>query len=601
MTPKKILIRLAIALTMSAVSAQTITTIAGTGSIGGSSGDGGLATKAGVGFPQGIAVDPSGNVFFADALNGRVRKIDTNGIISTYAGGAVILGSGVGDGGPATGASLSFVSTGEGHNGIALDSQGNLYIADPGHNRVRKVDANGTISTVAGTGAFGFSGDGGPATSAQLSSPFGVTVDRSGNLFIADSSNGRVRKVDTNGIITTVAGNGYGFVLGDGGPATGTTFFPITVAVDNAGNLYISDDNNHKLRKVSNGIITSPYSTNPLGSSCSPSTPTLLGSITGLTFDAARDLFISDHQGCVHKLDPSGKLTIYAGGGFNTSGVGDGGPATSATLNAPGDVAVDSAGNLYIADNLNSRVRKISAPPANPPAITSVTNAFGGGTTIAPNMWVTIKGTNLAPAGDSRIWAAPDFLNNQLPTQLDGISATVNSKPAFIYYISGTQLNILTPPDALPASAQVQVSVNGASSNTVSVSGASLAPSFFVFDGAHVVGTHLNGADLGPPSLYPGLTTPAKAGETVILYGNGFGPTSVSVVPGAETQSGNLSSFPVVTIGGSQAVVGFAGLISPGLYQFNVTIPSSVPSGEATLTASFAGQQTQAGVKLTIQ
>ena len=270
-------------------------------------------------------------------------------------------------------------------------------------------------------------------------------------------------------------------------------------------------------------------------------------------------------------------------------------------LNRPGDLTVDSAGNVYIADSDDSRIRKISAPPPSPPAITSVTNAFGGGTTIAPNMWVSIKGTNLGLPGDTRIGETADFSNNQLPTQPDGVSVKVNGKPAFIYYVSPTQLNILTPPDALSGSVQIQTSVNGATSNTMTVSTAPIAPSFFVFDGVHVVGTHLNGTDLGPTNLYPGLTTPAKAGETVILYGNGFGPTSVPIVSGAENQSGNLPSFPVVTIGGSPAVVGFAGLISPGLFQFNVTVPSSVASGDATLTATFGGQPTQAGVKLTIQ
>jgi len=407
--------------------AQTITTIAGNGSIGGSSGDGGPAIKAGIGFPKGVAIDSAGNVYFADALNGRVRKVDTNANISTYAGGAVVLGSGVGDGGPATSASLSFGATGQ-HQGIAVDAQGNLYIADSGHNRIRKVDTNGIITTVAGTGAFGFSGDGGPATGAQLSSPFGVAVDGGGNLYIADSSNGRVRKVDTNGMITTVAGSGYGFVPGDGGPATGTKFEPLTVAVDRAGDLYISDFNNNALRKVSNGVITSPFFTNPLGSVCSPVTPTVLGTITGLAFDAAGNLFTSELPGCSHKIDPSGKVTIYAGGGFVLSGVGDGGPATSALLNSPGDVTVDSADDVYIADSNDSRVRKISAPPPSPPGITSVTNAFGGGTSIAPNMWISIKGTNLARPGDTRIWAGADFANNQLPTQLDGVSATVNGQ-----------------------------------------------------------------------------------------------------------------------------------------------------------------------------
>lgn len=579
--------------------AQTITTIAGNGNITSSSGNGGPATEASIGEPKGVAVDSAGNVYFADALFGVVRKVDRSGIITAYAGGGLSLSGAIGDGGPASSASLSFVATGY-HQGIALDPQGNLYIADTSHNRIRKVDTSGTITTVAGTGTFGFSGDGGPATSAELSAPCGVAVDSAGDLFIADQSNGRIRKVDTSGTITTVAGSGYGFVLGDGGPASGTMFQPVTVAVDRAGNLYISDVANNALRKVSNGKITSLYSTTHQAT-CSQYTPTSIGEITGLAFDAAGNLFMSEEPGCVHKLDASGNLTVYAGGGFQLSCCGDGGPATSAVLNMPGDMTVDSAGNIYIADSDDGRIRKISALPSSPPAVTAIINAFGGGTTITSNMWVSIGGTNLAPPNDSRTWTAADFVNNQLPTQLDGVSATVNGKPAFIYYISPTQLNILTPPDALSGSVQVQTSVNGAASNTTTVPTASIAPSLFVFDGVHVVGTHLDGTDLGPTSLYPGLTTPAKAGETVIIYGNGFGPTSVPVVSGSETQSGNLPAFPVVTIGGVQATVGFAGLVSPGLYQFNVTIPASAASGDAALDVTFGGQQTQSGVKLTIQ
>jgi uncharacterized protein (TIGR03437 family) len=377
-------------------------------------------------------------------------------------------------------------------------------------------------------------------------------------------------------------------------------FYPLTVAVDRAGSLYISDTNNHALRKVSNGIITSLYSTGG-STTCSPVFPTALGDITGLAFDAAGNMFTTELPGCAHKIDTSGKITIYAGGAFLLSCCGDGGPATSAILNAPGDVAVDSAGNVYIADSNDSRVRKISAPPQSPPANATVVNAFGGGSTIAPNMWVTIFGTNLAPPGGARIWIASDFANNQLPTQLDGVSATVNGKNAFIYYISSTQVNLLTPPDALSGSVQVRLTLAGSASNTMTVQTASIAPTFFVFDGIHVTGTHLDGTLLCPTTLYPGLSKPAKAGETLILYGNGFGPTSTPVVSGSQTQSGNLPSFPAVTIGGLPAVVGFAGLVSPGLYQFNVAVPSSVGSGEATLIATFSGQPTQSGVKLTIQ
>lgn len=576
---------------------QTISTVAGSGTPGIASGDGGPATSAVIGFPQGVAVDGAGDIFIADGLNNRVRKVDTAGIISTYAGGSI--GFNVNDGGPATSGVLGFIGTAQ-HQGIALDKSGNLYIADPMHNRIRKVDTNGIITTVAGNGTLGFSGDGGPATSAQLTNPFSVTVDSAGNFYIADTFNGRVRKVDTSGTITTVAGSGLGFVLNDGGPATGTQFEPLDLAVDGSGNLYISDIGNGRIRKVSGGIITSLLTSNT-NNQCLASPPpgTGVGAPNGLAVDSAGNLFTADAAGCVHKVDISGNLTLYAGGG--TTNPGDGGPATSAVLNQPSGVAADSSGNVYVSEQGGSRIRKIGAPTANPPSISSVQNAFGGGTTISPNMWVAVKGTNLAPPGDSRIWQAPDFVNNQLPTKLDNISVTVNNQSAFIYYVSPTQLNILTPYYALSGTVPVQVAINGVAGNVMMVPTASLAPSFFTFDGANVVGTHLDGTLLGPTTLYPGLSTPAKVGETVILYGNGFGNVATPNVNGALTQSGDLPAKPIVAIGGSPALVTFAGLISPGLFQFNVTIPPVPVSGNEVLGALYGGQQTPTGVKLAVQ
>jgi uncharacterized protein (TIGR03437 family) len=317
--------------------------------------------------------------------------------------------------------------------------------------------------------------------------------------------------------------------------------------------------------------------------------------------DSAGDVFTAEGDGCVHKFDASGNVTLYAGGG--TSIPGDGGPATSAVLSNPSAVAVDGSGNVYVAEKDGSRVRKIGSPPANPPSISSIQNAFGGGTTIAPNMWVAIKGTNLAPAGDTRIWQTSDFVNNKLPTQLDNISVTVNGFSAFVYYVSPTQLNILTPYYALSGTVPVQVTINGAPSNVMMVPAANLAPSFFTFDVVNVVGTHLDGSLLGPTTLYPGLSTPAKPGETVILYGNGFGNVLTPNVNGALTQSGDLPAKPLIFIGGSPALVTFAGLISPGLFQFNVTIPSFVVSanGSAVLGGLYSGQQTQTGVNLAVQ
>jgi uncharacterized protein (TIGR03437 family) len=241
------------------------------------------------------------------------------------------------------------------------------------------------------------------------------------------------------------------------------------------------------------------------------------------------------------------------------------------------------------------------AEPTTAPAITSVGNAFGNAPTIAPNTWVAIKGTNLAPATDVRTWAASDFTANQLPTGLDGVSVTVNGVSAFVEYISSTQINILTPPGALPASVEVQVTRDGTASNTTGVAGQSISPSFFVFDGVHVVATHLNGSIVGPTTLYPGLSTPAQPGEEVVIYANGFGATSTPVVSGAETQSGTLATLPVVTIAGTQATVVFAGLVSPGLFQFNVVIPTAAPNDADALTATYGGSSTQPGVVLAVQ
>jgi uncharacterized protein (TIGR03437 family) len=244
-----------------------------------------------------------------------------------------------------------------------------------------------------------------------------------------------------------------------------------------------------------------------------------------------------------------------------------------------------------------------------PPAITKVANAEGESPTIAPNTWVEVKGSNLAPAGVSSpacapgyCWQSADFVNNQLPTTLQGVSVTLNGENAFVYYISPGQINILTPPDLKPGPVTVQVTNNGVVSGSFSVQAQTYSESFFVLNGGpYIVATHLNGSLVGPTTLYPGFSTPAAPGETIVIYANGFGATTVPVVSGAETQSGSLPSFPAIQIGTGTANVGFAGLISPGLYQFNVTVPASAQAGDNAIQATYSGQTTQAGTKITIQ
>jgi uncharacterized protein (TIGR03437 family) len=220
---------------------------------------------------------------------------------------------------------------------------------------------------------------------------------------------------------------------------------------------------------------------------------------------------------------------------------------------------------------------------------------------LAPNTWVEIKGSGLSLTGDSRIWKATDFAGTQMP-QLDRISATVNGKAAYLCYISPTQVNILTPPDAVSGAVQVVFTNNGAVSASVTAQAQPLSPSFFVFGaGPYVVAEHLIGSYVGPSNLYPPFTSPAKAGEYIALFANGCGPTSVPVVSGASSQSGILTTLPVVKIGGIAATVQFARPVAPGEFQFNVVVPSGLASGDQPLAVTYAEATTQTGVTITIQ
>src|SRR5208337_173469 len=236
-------------------------------------GDGGPASQAQLNQPEGVAVDASGNLYIADTDNNRIRKISPNGIIPTVAGNGIAGFSG--DGGPASQAQLNHPE------GVAVDAQGNLYIADTGNNRIRKISPNGIITTVAGNGIAGFGGDHGPASQAQLNHPEGVAVDASGNLYIADTDNDRIREV-RNGVIVTIAGDA-GF-SGDGGPASQAQLnHPEGVAVDASGNLYIADTGNNRIRKISpKGIITTVAGNGM---------PAILNAPTGIALDASGNLF----------------------------------------------------------------------------------------------------------------------------------------------------------------------------------------------------------------------------------------------------------------------------------------------------------------------
>ena len=236
---------------------------------------------------------------------------------------------------------------------------------------------------------------------------------------------------------------------------------------------------------------------------------------------------------------------------------------------------------------------------ASGPAVTAVTNAASGNAAIAPNTWTSINGANLAPTANSRSWAASDFINGTLPTSLDGVSVTVNGIRAYVSYISPKQINFLTPPGTLTGSIQVQVTVNGAASTPFTVLAQQLDPAFFGW-GNYVVATHADNTLVGPTTLFPGQSTPAKPGETITLWANGFGETSKPVIPGAPTQSGTLTPLPVVRIAGQAADVKFAGLVQDGLYQINVTVPPGTANGNQTISAGASGASTPVGTLLSV-
>ena len=295
-----------------------------------------------------------GSFIFALLLG--ASPAQAQGTITTVAGNGQPGYSG--DGGPATAASLS------GAVGVAVDAAGNLYIADTSSNRIRKVTPGGTITTVAGNGGAVYSGDGGPATAASLNWPSGLAVDAAGNLYIADNHNHRIRKATAGGTITTAAGNGQQGYSGDGGPATAASLnSPYAVAVDSAGNLYIVDSNNNRIRKVaSDGTITTAAGNGQQGYSGDggPATAASLGSPGGVAVDSAGNLYIADSSNLrIRKVTSGGTITTLAGNGAQGYS-GDGGPATAASLWGPSCVAVDAAGNLYFADTWNSRIRKVA-------------------------------------------------------------------------------------------------------------------------------------------------------------------------------------------------------------------------------------------------
>lgn len=525
---------LAIWILVGAAPAQSqwgIVTYAGNGSAS-FSGDNGPALGAAMNNPRGMAIDAGGNLYIADSKNFRVRRVAANGTITTFAGNG-ISGS-QGDGSQAVNASLSDVQ------GVAADSNGNIYIADSGNHRVRKVSASGVITTVVGTGAQGFAGDGGPAASAQLNRPTALAFDSSGNLYIADSSNQRIRKV-TGGTITTIAGNGVAAYTGDGGQATFASLnFPLAVAVDRQGNLYIADAGNNVVRRVTGTSISTAAGTGVASYSGDggSATSAALNLPYGVAVDGSGNIFITDSENN-RVREVTGNTINTIAGNSNSGFSGDGGPATSATLSFPWAVTVDSAGNLFVADMGNGRVRKVytgnaSGPPpvTGTPQVGSATPATGTGNATFSFMFSDV-------AGYQNLNVVNILVNNFLNGA--GACYLAYSVPQNVLYLVNDAGNALLPGLVLNgagATNNSQCTITGGGSSATG-SGTTLTLNLNIsfsgsFGGNKVIymaardgnGGNSNWQALGTWSVP--MTTPA-------------GPSVVSVSPARSTGSGAIT------------------------------------------------------------
>jgi len=556
----------------------TINSFAGNQPLGaGYGGDNDAATSDQLNGPIAVAIDGSGNVYIADALNHRVRKV-SGGTITTIAGTGTA--GYTGDGAAANAAELNTPS------GVAVDSTGNVYIADTLNNVIRKVGTDGKITTYAGNEGLGagYGGDNGSPISAgaQFSKPIGLCFDPSGNLYIADSGNNLVRKIKNDGSLLTTA-------VGLGGTIQDIQD-PVAVAVDPTGTyMYIADLGNKRIARFtfSNNAITtfvgngsSGYSAD--GPIAASSLGTMLNNAAGVAVDMAGNVYIADTvNSLIRVITPNGAggyMTTIAGhvlsGGRPIPGfAGDGGPATSGQLHSPWGLAIDKTGNVYVADDQNNEIRILQP---NRPTIASggIGNAFSFKTQISPGAAASIFGTGMATTTSTP--------SPTLPVNVGGVTVTVNGQLAPLYYVSPGQINFQVPWEVGTGTASVVVSANGLASSAASVQVVSAGPGLNQYIQNY------------PAYSINSSTNPIAAGGTIIAYVTGSGPVSPPQTDGALPSGGtvNVSSTCTATIGSQSAFVGFCGLQpnSVGLVQVNITVPGALATGTYPLTVSINGQ-----------
>ena len=507
--------------------------------------------------PVGVAVDPVGNVYVSDYTDQRIRRIGASGIIATVAGNGI---PGYTPSGPASAAEIG------GPQGISLDPLGDLYFAA---GVVQKIDFNGAISTVAGSGADGYGGDHGPAKSALLLGPADAVADGVGNFYISDRGNSVIRMVNSAGIITTFAGTNKAAYGGDGGPATAAQLFqPYQLALDQSGNLYIADWGNSRVRKInSGGIITTVAGggAGALGDGGPATAATIGGNLFGVAIDAAGNLYITSDSR-IRKVDAStGLISTIAGtgtGGFS----GDGGLATNATIHGAQSIAVDSAGNVYFSDATNLRVRKLTPAQIVAEGVANSATFQAGG--ISPGEIISIYGGPGVSLGPSTPVGLQVTAAGLVSNQLGGTQVMIGGVAAALTYVSSSQVNAVVPYEvAGQTSTQIELIVQGKPTNSVTVPVVAASPGIFVItnpDGT--VNSPANSvASSGYLVIYgtgEGQTTPAgvDGGVNTTVFPKPNLPVTVQI---------GGQNAPVLYAGAAPDFVA-------GVLQVNVTIPAGV-------------------------
>ncbi len=560
-----------------------VSVIAGTGTSG-FAGDGGSALLARLDTPLGLARDLSGNWYFADSQNLRVRRISPQGNIATFAG---------------AGSSTPFPGTQSNSvrlslpNSVAFDSWGNLYFSDTTANRIRRVSPDGTITTIAGADSPGLQGDDGPASRAILNNPTGIAIDIENTLYFADTGNNRIRKITQIGQISTIAGGG-GNTADEGTGLTAKLIQPTAVATDRNGNIYIAETGGNRIRLLNrSGTLTTLA-----GARSNLNQP------RGLRVTENGDVLFADSgSNTIRRLSVSGDLVIIAGNGA-AGFTGDGGPATSATLNNPSDVALDLDGSIWISDSGNNRIRKLAVAQFAPLSLAAATDSFTVTHSatmleqpVAPGEVVSIFGAGLGPEAGAigRITSA-----RTLETIVAGTQVLFDGTPAPLFYVQDKQINAQVPYIiAGRLETEVTIVIGGVVKGRRRILVKESVPGLLTLSGGtgQIIAVNEDGNSNSAGN-------PAARSAVVTIYATGDGQLGADAIDGKPYGAAKTPYSVSVDFNGYSGEVLYAGRAPGfvGLMQINVRIPSQfVPSGAVPIVLRVRGESSQAGATLSIR